>query len=68
MTKCQNIAVHIANSGDRDQIAPVRSSLIWVYTICMGTTVPTFRIILEALKLLDYNQDISYKFKKTTDR
>ena len=37
----------MANSVDPDQTAPLRSSLIWVYTVCSGLYVRIFRVNTE---------------------
>ena len=39
-----------ANSGDPDQTALFRSSLIWVCTICSDLFVPVFRIFMVAVQ------------------
>ena len=35
----------ITNRVDTDQTAPLRSSLIWVCTVCLDLSVPIFQII-----------------------
>ena len=49
----------LTNRVDTDQTAPLRSSLIWVCTVCSDLSVPIFQIITVPCTI-HINKDIGY--------
>ena len=52
MRWCVKCNVEMVNSVNSDQTAPLRSSLIWVYTVCSNLSVWISRVFTVLFKLL----------------
>ena len=59
----QTSSNEMANSVDPDQTAPKRSSLVWVYTVCLNTSVPIFWLIFIKLRLSNFRKTANVVFQ-----